>query len=224
MFIKINRANIYYEVYGEGDALIMAHGNGEDCEIFYPAVEVLKRYFKVYLLDTRGHGKSSGKKRVYHYDLFADDVAKFIKKLKIQNPIFYGFSDGAITGLLLARDYNVVKAVILSGVNTDCNQLNNEDVLNELRYYAQFGDKNTQALIQLVFDEPKIPLDSLRNIDVPVYVTAASDELISLEDTQSICDAIPNAKLVVVPDSNHVSYVKENAQIAQIILDFLRKA
>ena len=66
MFINVNNIRLYYEKHGEGDPLILLHGNEENHFIFDEAVEKLKKYYTVYTLDSRGHGQSE-KVKEYHY-------------------------------------------------------------------------------------------------------------------------------------------------------------
>ena len=42
MFFKTRNVELYYEKTGEGEPLILLHGNGESHEIFNEAIEVLK--------------------------------------------------------------------------------------------------------------------------------------------------------------------------------------
>ena len=79
MFFKTRNVELYYEKTGEGEPLILLHGNGESHEIFNEAIEVLKRKFTVYAIDTRGHGQSSPVLEI-HYDDIAHDVYRFIKR------------------------------------------------------------------------------------------------------------------------------------------------
>lgn len=54
MFINVNNIRLYYEKHGEGNPLILLHGNEENHFIFDEAVEKLKKYYTVYTLDSRG--------------------------------------------------------------------------------------------------------------------------------------------------------------------------
>ena len=65
MIASVNGINLYYEVRGNGRPLILLHGNGEDHTIFEEAAEVLSKSFACYLIDSRGHGKSTPVKE-YH--------------------------------------------------------------------------------------------------------------------------------------------------------------
>ena len=46
MFINVNNIRLYYEKHGEGNPLILLHGNEENHFIFDETVEKLKKYFK----------------------------------------------------------------------------------------------------------------------------------------------------------------------------------
>ena len=47
-----------------------------------------------------------------------DDIIEFIKKLIIDKPILYGFSDGGIIGLLVAiKEPTLLSKLIVSGAN-----------------------------------------------------------------------------------------------------------
>ncbi len=45
MKITVNQVELFYEVVGSGDPLVMVHGNGEDHTIFDEAVELLSPHF-----------------------------------------------------------------------------------------------------------------------------------------------------------------------------------
>ena len=76
MFINVNNIRLYYEKHGEGNPLILLHGNEENHFIFDEAVEKLKKYYTVYTLDSRGHGQSE-KVKEYHYQDMANDIKNF---------------------------------------------------------------------------------------------------------------------------------------------------
>ena len=47
-----------------------------------------------------------------------DDIIEFIKKINIEKPILYGFSDGGIIVLLIAiKEPNLLSKIIISGAN-----------------------------------------------------------------------------------------------------------
>ncbi len=117
MIINVNNVKLYYEIYGQGKPIILVHGNSETHEIFDVLIENLKENYKVYALDSRCHGKSQNTNKI-SYDLMAEDMIEFIKKLNISKPVFYGFSDGGIVGLLIAiKEPKLLSKIIISGAN-----------------------------------------------------------------------------------------------------------
>lgn len=69
MFIKVNGVNIFYEECGEGEPIILLHGNSETHAIFDKFMERLKPKYKVYAIDTRCHGQSRKDKRNFGMSL-----------------------------------------------------------------------------------------------------------------------------------------------------------
>lgn len=117
MNIKVNNVNIYYETYGEGEPIILLHGNRETHQIFDKLIEQLKGKYKVYAIDSRCHGKSEDTNEI-SYELMRDDIIEFINKLEIKEPTLYGFSDGGIVGLMVAmKERYLLSKLIVSGVN-----------------------------------------------------------------------------------------------------------
>jgi pimeloyl-ACP methyl ester carboxylesterase len=56
--LKLNDAELYYEIYGEGEPLVLLHGNGGSIKEFYKQIPELSKEFKVIAVDTRAQGKS----------------------------------------------------------------------------------------------------------------------------------------------------------------------
>ena len=101
MYVTVNGVRLFYEKSGSGRPLVMSHCNSMTHKIFKSAVKVLEKHFTVYCPDTRDHGKSD-RVRNLHYEDMAQDMFEFITQLGLEKPVFYGFSDGGITGILLA--------------------------------------------------------------------------------------------------------------------------
>lgn len=102
MKVLVNNVNLYYETFGKGQPIILLHGNSETHEIFDKLIEKQKKQYKVYAIDSRCHGKSENLVEI-SYNIMRDDIIEFIKKLNIEKPILYGFSDGGIVGILIMK-------------------------------------------------------------------------------------------------------------------------
>lgn len=220
MFIEVNDINIYYEVLGHGEPLIMIHGNGEDHKIFYKAANILKDHFTCYLIDSRGHGKSD-KVSKFHYEDMASDIYQFINKLSLKEVNYYGFSDGGIIGLLLASKYpDLLKTMIISGANTKPEAL--KPLL--LKVFRFINRLKNNPLFSLMLNEPHISKEELNKIKTPTLLLAGEKDLILEEETLYIHEEIENSKLIILPKENHASYIVNSEKIAYLILDFLKVA
>ena len=218
MFIHVNGIDLYYEKTGAGRPLIMSHCNSMDHKIFNKAVKLLKERFTVYCLDTRDHGKSS-KVKTLHYQDMAEDVYQFITALKIEKPVFYGFSDGGIVGLLLAREHpELLSEMVISGASL------NPDSTKPLpmKFFRFWSHIDRSDKMQIMMREPDITDEILRGISVPVYVTAGSRDVIKEAHTRHIAETVPHAQLKIFEGEGHASYIMRSNKIAKYILEVIR--
>ena len=214
MFIETDGIRLYYEKSGRGRPLILLHGNGEDHTIFTPAVRRLQNHFTVYAMDTRSHGKSQMSSDI-HYRTFMEDLRKFILCLQLKAPMIAGFSDGAITALMLGYTYPEIPAsIVAAGANTSPDMLV-EAMQEEIQdAFNASGD----PLLRLMLNEPDIRREDLERIAVPVLVTAGEHDAVKREDTLFIARSVPHSKLIILAGEDHASYIAGSEKIADIIL------
>lgn len=213
-FTKVNGIDIFYEKMGEGEPLILLHGNGETHEIFEEAAERLAQRYTVYLPDTRGHGRS-GKVEEYHYEDMARDVYCFIKVMGLERPTVYGFSDGGIVGLLLASQYpGLLKRLVVSGVNARPDDIKRPVLWLMKADYAL----RRKPLTKLMLTEPNITDEQLAAIDVPVEVTAGRRDMIKQSAMLDICRKIPHSTFTLFQGEDHGSYIIHSTKIADYLL------
>lgn len=104
--LKLKDADIYYEIYGEGEPIFLLHGNSGSIKDFYQQIPVLSKNYKVITMDTRGQGRSMDKtNKDFNYKIFADDVKALSEHLGLQKISIAGWSDGGNTGLEFAIKY-----------------------------------------------------------------------------------------------------------------------
>ena len=101
MYINVNNITIHYSVLGKGKELILLNPNSDSTLIMLPIAKIFSKYFKVYIVDRRGCGKSS-KDCILTYKDSAEDIYQFITKLNIDKPYILGISGGASVLLHLA--------------------------------------------------------------------------------------------------------------------------
>lgn len=218
MMIQINGVNIYYYQVGQGDPLILLHGNGEDHHIFDPLITKLQPYFTIYAIDSRNHGQSE-ETTDYHYEIMAADLAAFIQHLKLEAVNIIGFSDGAITALLLAlQQPNLINKMALLGVN-----LQPSDFTNECYQFVQQTYATTQdPLFKMMLEQPNIELASLKQIKIPTLVIGAEHDIYHPALFEQIANTLPNATLKIMPDHQHDSYIVNNDILATDFIAFFQ--
>jgi pimeloyl-ACP methyl ester carboxylesterase len=74
----------------------------------------------------------------------------------------------------------------------------------------------------MVAAEPHIPVDDLRRIRARTLVIAGDDDLVRLDHTNELFQAIDDAELAVVPGASHFVAMEKPELVNRIILSFLR--
>lgn len=217
MYIQLDGQVLYYEKTGEGRPLIMLHGNNESHEIFNEAIEVLSNTYTVYAIDSRGQGMSATPNE-YHYIDMAVDVISFIETLKIKKPILYGFSDGGIIGLHIARMRgDLLSKLIVSGVNLSPKGLKGS-ALSKIK--KEYKMSNYNPLIGLMLKEPNFFDFELEEISVPTYILAGSRDMVKSSDTKKLNKYIKGSTMKILLGETHSSYVIHSTKIANLIIDY----
>lgn len=217
MYIQVNDINLYYEVSGSGKPIILLHGNGEDHTIFDVLIKELSLSHQVFAVDSRNHGQSD-KSTNCHYEVFRDDIIDFIKKLKLQEPIIYGFSDGAIIALLIAiKEPTLISKMILSGANYHPHGLNFKDYY----MYKVLYQLNKDPLLRMMLKEPNISLEELHNIKLKTHIIVGEKDCIKISHTLSLKNAINASTLEIIKGEDHSSYIIHSPKLYPIIKKYL---
>ncbi|MDZ4786066.1 MAG: alpha/beta hydrolase [bacterium] len=103
--IKINNCDIYYETHGQGAPLVFLHGLGSCLEDWEFQTKELSKFFKVIVLDFRGHGRSHKGEEEYSISLFASDIKEFTKTILGTPTHLIGVSMGGMVAMEVAATY-----------------------------------------------------------------------------------------------------------------------
>ncbi|MFB6520314.1 alpha/beta fold hydrolase [Streptomyces sp. NPDC056401] len=102
-FLRTDGPNLYYEVVGEGEPLVLVHGSWNDHTSWQPAIEAdIRASFRVLSYDRRGHGQSEPGPGPGTRRQDEDDLAALIERLGPAPAHVAGNSFGAATALGLA--------------------------------------------------------------------------------------------------------------------------
>ncbi len=112
---KVNDINLYYEVHGKGQPLVLILGLGSDLSDYKKIINYLSKYFMVLVVDNRGAGRSDKPNNKYSMDLMANDIIGVMDKLMIVDAYVLGTSMGGRIALSLTLNHpKRVKKLILA--------------------------------------------------------------------------------------------------------------
>ncbi len=217
MEIKLKEVVLNYEIIGKGNPLIFLHGNGEDLHIFDELSDSLKNEYKIYLIDSRNHGKSSHHNN-YSYDDMACDIIQFIDLLNLNKPSVLGFSDGGIIALKMAIIVsNKLDKLVLCGANYHVKGLVKTVYDETLKAYKM----NKNPLLGLMIKEPKIKHSDLKTIKNETLIIVARQDVIRLDHTIKLSKLIAHSKYIVLDYHSHDSYIVNQNYLKDIIKNFI---
>lgn len=116
---RVNDADIYYEIHGDGDWMILIHGGGTHLD-WWRQTHRLRAHYKCLVYDVRGHGQSSG---TVDYATGGPDLVALMDHLKIERAILNGHSAGGWAASAVAQSHPArVRALVMTashfGFNT----------------------------------------------------------------------------------------------------------
>ena len=97
--VQANGIDIYYEVQGEGEPLVLIPYLAIDQACYAFQVAEYAKHFTCFTVDLRGAGLSGKPEGTYTTELFADDVAAFMHAANVERAHVAGLSLGAATGM-----------------------------------------------------------------------------------------------------------------------------
>jgi len=102
---NVNGTNIYYEVHGQGEPLVMIMGFGGGCRGWYFQVRTFKKHYKVIIFDNRGIGKSDKATEPYTIRTMASDTLGLMNNLGIEKAHVMGMSLGSLVAQEIAIEH-----------------------------------------------------------------------------------------------------------------------
>ena len=233
-FVTANGVKLYYETYGQGEPLLLLHGNGESISSFRQQIGALAREYQVIAVDTRDQGQSAATQGPLSYDLFADDMHALLEQLRLPAAHVVGWSDGGNTGLSMALRYPAqVKSLVTMGANlyADTTAVDPK-MLKEVRqgkllftalspFKKSF--RRARRLSTMLLKYPQMQPDQLRAITAPVLVLAGEKDIIREAHTRLIARSIPRGEVVILPGLTHYAPQENGPLFNETVLGFLRR-
>ena len=237
-YAPVNGVRIWYATFGKGEPVILLHGGLANADYWGGQVRALQKGYRVVVMDSRGHGRSTRNKEPYGYDLMAADVIGLMDFLKIPKAAIVGWSDGAIIGLDIAMHHpERVSKLFAFAANSDPSgvaDIAHSPVFNAFiaraqREYEKLSPtpgqyKSFLAQITKMWEtQPHWTAADLQRIAIPVWIVDADhDEAIKRENTEFMAANIPNAGLLLQPQVSHFSFLQDPEQFTADVVHFLR--
>ena len=217
-YVKLRGINMYYETYGEGQPLLMIHGNSGSINAFEKQIPFFSKKYKVIVADSRDHGNTLDTLNMQDsltYEMMADDYAALLDALHIDSAFVLGWSDGGINGLLLSMNYpKKVKKLAVTGANLWPDSTAVDPFILKM-FTAQHNvfkknrkDGGAQAIVlerhfRLMLTQPHISLEHLKKIHCPTLVIGGDHDVILPKHTLQIAEAIPKSYCWIAPIAGH---------------------
>ncbi|HXW92810.1 MAG TPA: alpha/beta fold hydrolase [Terriglobales bacterium] len=225
---RVNGVEIYFEVHGTGDPLLLVSGFSGSSQDWKPSLGAWGPDFQIILPDLRGHGRSSILSTPFRHEDAARDLFALFDHLDIRTFKGVGISAGGNTLLHLAtKQPDRVKAMVIVsatpyfpaqartimrhyGANLP------EAEWQRLRRSHPGGDAQIEALLasavsfadsqdDLNFTPPLLSTIQARTM----IIQGDRDPLYPVEMSFGMAQAIPNSALWIVPNSGHGPVIGE---------------
>lgn len=210
----MDHISLHFIQRGEGEPLLLLHGNGEDSSVFSAQMDYFSPKYRVMALDTRGHGKSPRGTAPFSIETFAEDLLDFLDQQGLEKVHLLGFSDGGNIALTFAlRHQERLLSLILNGADLFPSGVKpSVQVPIVLGYWAARAAAlfsrdavPKMELLRLMVKEPHIPPEALGAIRVPTLVIAGTDDMIKEEHTRLIHRQIPGSRLALIPGDHFIA-------------------
>jgi pimeloyl-ACP methyl ester carboxylesterase len=117
-YASVNGLDMYYEIHGAGQPLVLLHGAFSAIGTsFGNVLPELAKTRRVIAFEMQAHGRTADIDRPLSMEQMADDTAAALQQLGIENADFFGFSMGAGIALQVAiRHPEMVRKLVLASV------------------------------------------------------------------------------------------------------------
>ena len=225
-YASVNGIEVYYEIYGEGEPLLLIHGNGGSIRSSTPKIEYYKDNYMVIAMDSRGHGKTKDIGDSLTYENMTKDINAVLDQLNIDSCYIWGQSDGGIIGIKLAIDFpDKVKKLATFGANLRPDAAVVNDGISDWldKAWAAETDDYKRRLLGLLKYQPQIATNDLAKISAPVLIMTGDRDVIRLEHSLEMFYNIKQSNLFVMPGATHFGSYEKPKLFFQVLDDFFTK-
>jgi pimeloyl-ACP methyl ester carboxylesterase len=240
-YAAINGMQMYYELYGEGDPLLMVHGYFKSRLMWRTHIPVFSPHYHLIIPDLRGHGKTNNPLSTFTHRQAAKDTLALLDLLGIGSVRAVGTSTGGMVLTHMATmEPSRFEALILIGSTIyfpeearAIMRQHTDDTLNEkkredLTYYNNLGKEQIEALWRQ-FYQFKDSYDDT-NFTPPYLATITARTLIIHGDRDGFFPinipiemyrSIPRSYHWILTNRGHPGILHHQEYFGKVALDFL---
>lgn len=219
------------------ETVLLLHGGMSNSDLLTGVLaEPLLERYRVVAFDRRAHGYTADPGGPFHYVDMAGDTISVLEQVVGGAAHLVGWSDGGIVALLVAMTRpDLVNRIVAIGANFHYDgvlpaEFDDSGPVGEviLQGYAErspdgvehFGEV-FERMLTMMTTEPTLTASELATITAPTLVMAGDDDLMRLDHTCALYEALPAGQLAIMPGTSHVLPLERPAEVARIIMDFL---
>jgi 3-oxoadipate enol-lactonase len=228
LYVKVNDIQMYYEIDGDGEPLVLIVGLGTDISEWDRIIRWLAKKYQVLAFDNRGAGRTDKPDTPYTIEMMADDTAVLLQALGIEQAHILGISMGGRIALALALRYaQSVKKLVL--VSTSARSIKNW----RRRFY---GILSSAPIFRSKYPQPHYAFmqqrqasivynctDKLHEIQIPtVIMHGKKDKSIPYKLAEEMHAGIKGSKMLTFAGGHLFFFMKERQQFLDAIVEFVQ--
>ncbi|MDQ3832653.1 MAG: alpha/beta hydrolase [Actinomycetota bacterium] len=200
-YAEVNGLNMYYEIHGTGQPLVLLHGAYMTIDLMGEVVPALAETRQVIAVELPGHGRTADIDRPLTYEQMADDIAALLRHLVIEKADVFGYSMGGGVAFQVAiRHPEVVRKLVVASASYTSDGMHPEllEMIPTLTPEAFAGSPIEEALLrtapypddfptlvakmkQLDMEPFAWPPEDIRGIAAPTLLIVGDSDAIRLE-------------------------------------------
>lgn len=232
-------AALYFESHGSGTPVLLLHGGLSSQDVFFAQLPALAQQHQVIAIDLRGQGRSTMGELPLDYALLAEDIDAVLQELSITQARVIGWSDGGITGLILALRYpQRVHSLFAIGANFHASGLTEEtkqsikeglpasESLLSKALYALYSphprrwQRLWNELKHLWLNGPNLNHADLASIKQEIWVVVGEHDNVSLAHSKEMVATLANSHFELIADAGHNLLIEKPAIMRELMQDF----
>src|ERR1700730_4131026 len=247
---KLNRdgVKIYYEVHGNGPALLLTHGYSSASAMWNGQIEALSQHHKLVLWDVRGHGQSDYPDDLFAYSeaLTVADMAALLDQVGAKSAIVGGLSLGGYMSLAFYRAHpDRVRALLIIDTGPGFKKDDARAAWNRRAHETgdrfereglaalQSGSRErstvshrdatglARAARGMLAQRDARVIESLADIKAPSLVVVGAEDVPFLAASDYMAAKIPGAKKAVIAAAGHAVNIDQPQAFIDAVLPFL---